>query len=191
MNAHVDGRERGAALARLSSRQVWVLLGELYRAWGMACGGESSRPGGPAVLQAVMADREHPFHAWRHEQAGRLSEGRQEDYLRILEFALRLQGRNAEADAAALRASCEPRARALHHFHEAVLRANEAAWGAGVTFDGMAYACGFLRNKRGVGLDEADARALHHAAYLLERKARLMGKAEVSAESQQREEVPF
>jgi hypothetical protein len=128
---------------------------------------------------------------------GRLSEARQQNYLEILEFALRLQGRDSEADATRLRASCEPRARALHHFHQAVREANEAAWAAGVQFDAMTYAMGFLRNKRGCGLDDADERAIRHAAYVLQRKAGLLmggsGRAApaVPVGAERAEEVPF
>ena len=166
MNAHVEGRMKGAALGRLTQRQVWVLLGELLHAWAKATGTVAGD------LRLVMEDAGHPFHAWRHAQAGRLSQCRQEDYARILEFALRLQGRSKQADAVAVQATCEPRARALHAFHQAVRECRDAAWAAGdKTFDPIAYAGGFLRKKRGVNLDDADAKAIWHAYYLLKKKA--------------------
>jgi hypothetical protein len=166
MNAHVEGRMKGAALGRLTQRQVWVLLGELLKGWILATGSQKDD------LAQVMAYPAHPFHAWRRTQAGRLSQARQEDYARILEFALRLQGRSKQADAVAVQATCEPRARALHAFHQAVRECRDAAWSAGDrTFDPIAYAGGFLRKRRGVNLDDADAKTIWHAYYLLKKKA--------------------
>jgi hypothetical protein len=170
MNAHVEGREQGAALAKMSGRQIWTLLGMLWTAFekvnpAAAAGGD---------LRAAMADKAHPFHAWRHATCGRLSEGRNEDYLQIAEFALRLAGREGAADKALFRNETEGRRLALHMLGAAARECEAAARIAGEAMDGLAYARGFLRNRCSVGLDEASSKQIWHAYYLLQRKAMLL-----------------
>jgi hypothetical protein len=178
MNAHVDGRQTGAALQPLSAKQIHVLVMLAREAWGRCAGAQG-------------------FDEWRHQQClmaverGGLTQCRNEDFLPLQAHFLRLLGRDQEAAAAETRHEMEPRTWALHSFQAAVQESTDAAFAAGVQFDAYAYASGYLRKARGVAtFDEADAKAVWAATYLLKRKAALMRKRAGSAMATP-QEVPF
>ena len=154
MNSHVDGRAAGAALQSLSREQIRSLVLLARRAFA-----------------AEFPPTDEPFDAWRHRQCQMaverpgLTACRNEDFLPLKAHFLRLLGDEAGAEEAQLRASGEARRQAWWGLERACNAAADvlpAAW---------QYASGFMRNKRGCGLDDADAKALRHAAYVVSRKA--------------------
>jgi hypothetical protein len=185
MNAHMAGRERGAALKSLSREQIRALVLLAREAWGRGGAGQG-------------------FDEWRHQQClltverGGLTECRNEDYLPLKAHFLRLLGRAEEAAAAETRHAMEPRTWAFHNFQLAMQAATDAAFVARERLDAYAYAGGFLRRTRGVAtFDEADTKAVWAATYLLQRKAaQLRKRAETAAARDQHsaavdQEVPF
>lgn len=117
------------------------------------------------------------FDEWRHQQCllaverRGLTACRNEDYLPLRAHFLKLLGRTEEAERARSRADVEPRTWAMRKLHEEALAAQIAADGARVRFDALAYVDGFLRHKRKVGLDDADAKTIWHAIFVLRRRA--------------------
>lgn len=158
MNAHVDGRSAGAALRPLSPLQIKTLIQLARETFLHLC--ETGALGEAAE-----------FDAWRHQQClltverEGLTKCRNEDFLPLKAHFLRLQGRDAEATAALERHEVEPRTWALSMLHAACNKA------ADVMPHALLYATGFIRNKRGVSLEEADEKTLMHAGYVVARKA--------------------
>jgi hypothetical protein len=111
------------------------------------------------------------FDTWRHgqvlqavERAG-LSKCRQEDYNPLKAHFSALLGRRGLATRCLIRAASDPRRQAIAMLEKAVHEA------ADVLPDGRAYAAGFVRNKRHVALDDADAKTIWHAVFCLRRRA--------------------
>lgn len=158
MNAHVDGRQNGAALKPLSALQIRVLITLAREAFLSLCD------------RGALGDSAE-FDAWRHQQCmqvaecGGLRQCRNEDFLPLKAHFLRLAGAETAAQAALERAAIEPRTWAMNGLQQACTRA------ADVLPCAIEYAAGFIRNKRGCTLDEADETTLRHAAYLVSRKA--------------------
>lgn len=169
MNSHVDGRTKGAALASMQPAEIKPLVMLARKAFDY-------------LLEAGRLGDAAEFDAWRHAQClltverSGFRECRHEDFLPLKAHFLRLMGRTAEADAALVRQETQPRRLAMFHLQEACKEANAAAQDAGIRFYALAYAGGFLRNKRGVGIEDADDKALWHATYVLKRKAAQMSK---------------
>lgn len=120
------------------------------------------------------------FDAWRHEQCQQtverpgLSVCRNEDYLPLRAHFLRLLGRKDAAEIAAKRVWDDPRRQALaklQHECRAAADVMPAAWD---------YAAGFVRNKRGVSIDDADAKTVWHAVFLVRRRAVQLRRTEKS-----------
>ena len=163
-NSHMEGRTDGAALRTLSKLQIRSLIAMAREAFG-----QEFPPSGES------------FDEWRHRQCalaverGGFTECRNEDYLPLKAHFLRLSGHVQQADAALAKYSVEPRTWALAAFDKAVREANAAAQAAGLALDAHTYACGFLRNKRSVNLEDADTKSIWQAVYLLNRKAKQIG----------------
>ncbi len=169
-NPHVEGRGEGAALRPMSKAQIAILIRLARSAWEMT---QNDLEVDADELEFPPREGAISFDAWRHqvcmetvERRG-FRECRNEDFLPLKAHFLRLVGRDAEADAARLRAECEPRAWALHSLRQALSEA------ADVMPRVIEYVEGFLRNKRGCGIDDADTKALWHGVYVLRRKAML------------------
>ena len=162
-NPHVDGRTDGAALRPLSPLQIRTLIQLARQTFAHLCD------------TGALGDSAE-FNAWRHQQCmraverGGLTQCRNEDFLPLKAHFLRLQGRETEATAAAERHEVEPRTWALNQLHHACTAA------ADVMPRALDYAYGFLKNKRGVLMVDADAKALRHAAYVVARKAAQLRK---------------
>jgi hypothetical protein len=149
---------RGAALAPLSSRQRQVLA-------GLA-----------ALAFAELRLPKDEFDDWRHDQVrkavGRagLRECRNEDFLPLKAHFNELLGNMDAAFKAAFRHANEPRSWALFSLHKEATKAKDVLPGA------MQYARGFLLNKRGVSLEDADEKAIWHAVFTVRNKAALERK---------------
>ena len=154
MNAHTAGRTEGAALKSLSRYQIRALILLARDAFAM-----EFPPSGET------------FDAWRHRQCmlaverPGLTACRNEDFLPLKAHFLRLAGRVQEAEAAVARAAVEPRTWAFAKLREECLDA------ADVLPNALAYAAGFVRNKRGCTLDDADDKTVWQAVYLVRRRA--------------------
>jgi hypothetical protein len=118
------------------------------------------------------------FAVWRHEQCLQcveqrgLTACRNEDYLPLRAHFLRLLGRKAAAEIALQRTWDDPRRQALAKLRaecEAAADVMPAAWN---------YAAGFVRNKRGVSIDDADAKTVWHAVFLVRRRAGQLRRTE-------------
>lgn len=144
----------GAALKPLSGRQIRELV--------------------ILARDAFMLEFPEPqedFNEWRHrqcmmtvERAG-LKECVNEDYLPLRAHFLRLCGRSEEAQKAQERYEIEPRTWALNKLHEECKAAED------VLPQAYKYAEGFIRNKRGVNLLEADDKTIWHAIFVIRRRA--------------------
>jgi len=162
-NAHVEGRSTGAALKPLSPLQIKQLILLARQGFSELCDrgelGESAE-----------------FDVWRRQQCMQcversgLTACRNEDYLPMLAHFLRILGRYTEAQEALARHVTEPRSHAM----AALTKACEAA--SDVLPYAMQYATGFVRNKRGVSLEDADDKTLWAAGYLVARKAAQLRK---------------
>lgn len=150
----------GGALAPLSNEQKTILI-MLAR----------------EAFEIEFPPTETDFDLWRKnhcmlavERPG-LRACRQEDYAPLKAHFLRLLGREAQADRASSRMVGNDRRQALGKLR----RECEAA--ADVLPHAWSYAAGFIRNKRGVSMDEADAKTLWHAVFTIRRRtAQLRGK---------------
>ena len=157
-NAHVEGRSTGAALRPLSPAQIKHLVLMARQAFGYLCD------------QGELGDSAE-FDVWRHQQClqcverSGLSSCRNEDYLPMLAHFLRLLGRTAEADEALARHVTEPRSHAMAALEKACKEATQVMPYA------MEYAAGFVRNKLGVAIEDADDKTLWAASYMIARRA--------------------
>ena len=131
------------------------------------------------VESGVLGDAAE-FAVWRHEQCQQTVERpgltccRNEDYLPLQAHFLRLLGRKVAAEIAAKRVWDDPRRQALaklQHECRAAADVMPAAWN---------YASGFVRNKRGVSIDDADAKTVWHAVFLIRRRASQLRRTEKS-----------
>ena len=127
-----------------------------------------------------LGDSAEP-NTFRHEQCMQaverpgLTACRNEDYQPLKAHFLRILGKDAAAEIAAQRAFDDPRRQALAKLRSEC-RAAEAvlpnAWG---------YAAGFVRNKRHVTMEDADAKTIWHAVFLVRRRAAQLRKKALCA----------
>jgi hypothetical protein len=158
MNPHTDGRTEGAAHRPLSALQIRKLICLAREAFlhGIESGSLSETA---------------EFDSWRHDQVmrvverGGFRECRNEDYLPLKAHFLRLLDRTAEAEEALAKYDTETRSWALNRLQHACKLA------ADVLPDAMNYASGFIRNHRGVGIDDASDKDLWAAMYTVKRRA--------------------
>jgi hypothetical protein len=120
------------------------------------------------------------FDDWRRAQCMQVVERpgltacRNEDYLPLRAHFLGLLGRKAAAEIALQRTWDDPRRQALAKLQaecQAAADVMPAAWN---------YAAGFVRNKRGVSIDDADAKTVWHAVFLIRRRASQLRRTEKS-----------
>lgn len=122
------------------------------------------------VARGALGDAAEP-DVWRREQCMQaverpgLTACRNEDYLPLRAHFLRVLGRADAAEIAAMRAWTDPRRQALAKLRQECEAAADVMPAAG------AYAAGFVRNKRGVAIDDADAKTIWHAVFIVRRRA--------------------
>jgi hypothetical protein len=87
------------------------------------------------------------------------------DYNPLKAHFLALSGNAAGSMRADLRGATEGRRQALFQLHKACTEARD------VMPEAMKYARGFVKNKRGITLEDADDKTLWHAVYTVRRKA--------------------
>lgn len=157
----------GAALAPLTNEQKTTLVLLAKEAWEK----ETRDHRQQTRDQRPETRDQSSFEDWRHEQCQQcverpgLTACRNEDYLPLRAHFLRLLGRDAAAEIALQRTWDDPRRQALAKLRaecEAAADVMPAAWN---------YAAGFVRNKRGVSIDDADAKTVWHAVFLVRRRA--------------------
>jgi hypothetical protein len=163
MNAHVEGRSFGAAMRPLSKLQISDLILLARQAFNL-------------LYDSGTLSETAEFGSWRHQQvqmtverAG-LRECRNDDYLPLRGHFLHLLNRHAEAQECESRHLTEARTWALARLRTTCADAADvmpAAWD---------YAAGFVRNKRGVEIDDADDKTLWHAVYTVKRRAEQLRK---------------
>lgn len=155
---------RGAALAPLSSRQRQKLAAMARYAY-----------------EEVAPDA--TFDDWRHDECQRivgkpgLTACCNADYNPLKSHFLQIAGNSAGALRASLKAQIEPREWAYASLLKACKEAED------VMPQAMKYARGFVRNKRGVSLDDADDRTIWHAIFTIRRKAQSLRKKKAGGES--------
>jgi hypothetical protein len=143
---------RGAAQAPLSNEQKQKLAALAHYAYD-------------------VVDPDQSFDDWRHHQVQRVVQKpglracANGDYLTLKAHFLDLAGRTTAAFKAAFKAVNEPRDWALFTLMKECTAAKD------VMPEAMKYARGFIKNKRGVALEDADAKTLWHAVYTVRRKA--------------------
>jgi hypothetical protein len=154
-----DKAVAGAALAPLTNEQKTGLILLARQAYGTTHPTQST-------THEVLS-----FDDWRRQQVlfaverPGLTACRNEDYLPLRAHFLRLLGRTGAAEIAAARVWEDPRRQALAKLQHECRTAQDvmpAAWN---------YAAGFIRNKRNVSIDDADARTIWHAVFLVRRRA--------------------
>ena len=137
-----------------------------------------------------VAPEHQDFDDWRHDEVrkmvgkGGLRECVNADYLPLKSHFLNLCGNVKGAFRAALRSVTEPREWA----YAALLK---ACGEAGDVFAdikaAMGYARGFVKNKRGVSLEDADEKTIWHAVFTVRRKA----QSERKKAKTKKVEMPF
>jgi hypothetical protein len=138
-----------------------------------------------------VAPEHQDFDDWRHDEVGRVVGKRglrdcvNADYLPLNAHFLNLCGNVKGAFRAALRAVTEPREWAYSALLKAVDEAADVLPGA------MGYARGFVKNKRGVSLEDADAKTIWHAVFTVRRKAQSLRKGAAHGSKAEKVEVPF
>jgi hypothetical protein len=154
----------GAALAPLSGEQRQKLAGL-------------------AALAYDIADSHVAFDDWRHSEVRRvvhragLRDCLNMHYLPLFAHFHELLGNSGRATKALVKAETEPRTWALHALQKEAVKAKD------VMPEAMKYARGFLRNKRGVSLDEASDRDIWHAVFTVRRKAQALRKLKRGGET--------
>jgi hypothetical protein len=154
----------GAALAPLSNEQKQKLAGL-------------------AALAYAQADSQVSFDDWRHSEVKRvvhragLRDCLNMHYLPLSAHFHELLGNTGKAVKDLVKAATEPRDWALNVLHR------EAAKVKDVLPHAMDYARGFLKNKRGVTLDEASDRDIWHAVFTVRRKAQALRKMKRGGET--------
>ena len=157
MNEPVERAMNGAASAPLSNDQKRdiVLLAKRAFAYQRSKG----------LLNAAAQEE-----TWRHVQMLLAVERRSlttcvnADFLPLRSHFLRLAGQEERAQATTLKSECEDRTWALKKLQNECLAASDVmphAWD---------YAAGFLRNARGVQINEASAKQLWHAVFTVRRR---------------------
>lgn len=143
---------RGAAMGPLSSQQRQKLAAMAHYAW-------------------IEVGPDQAFNDWRHEEVracvgkGGLTECVNADYLPLKAHFLALGGKFGASMKASLKSMNEPRSWALFNLMKACTEAKD------VMPEAMKYARGFVLNKRGISLDDADDRTIWHAVFVVRRKA--------------------
>ena len=156
MDQHTQLAIAGAALAPLSREQKRDLVLAARRAYAKLQGQGQALP---------------DFEEWRHQQQiltverESLTTCHNEDYLFLLAHYQSLCGYKQAAERSIVRATVEPRIWAMNKFSE------ECEAAADVLPQARQYAAGFLRNSRGVELDDASAKQIWHAIYIIRRRA--------------------
>lgn len=177
MDSHTQKAIGGAALVPLSNEQKRDLVLLAKRAWN--AWGEKRMAEG----QEVMG-----FDEWRHNEQRMAVERRSltlctnEDFLFLKAHYLTLLGKKDTANALRVRAACEPRIWAKSRFER------ECRDAADVLPHAREYAAGFLRNARGVTLDEASEKQIWHAIYIVRRRASQLRRKTGMAHSAERME---
>lgn len=144
----------GAAKQPLSKKQIRELVLLAREAYGM-----EFPP--PAV----------DFDGWRHQhcmmsvERGGLTQCANEDYLPLKAHFLDLIGKHEQAEDCRIRHEMEPRQWALARLQ------HECNQAADVLPSAWNYAAGFVRNKRGLSIDDADSKTIWHAIYVVRRRA--------------------
>lgn len=147
----VDRAMAGAALAPLSNGQKAALCILARAAWDIS--------GSPL-----------PLEEWRREEQQRavhirsLRECTNQDYKPLRAHFEDLLGRSDRAFRSAMKAEVEPKSWALHCLYRECSKVKSEMPHS------LAYVRGFLLNKRGVTLEEADVKSLWHALFTLRRK---------------------
>jgi hypothetical protein len=160
MDTHTTKAISGAALAPLSNTQKRDLILLAKRAWN-AWGAQRMAEG----LEVM------DFDTWRHQQQrmaverASLTFCTNEDFLFLKAHYLSLLGKKDTANMLRVRAGCEPRIWAKSRFER------ECRDAADVLPDAREYAADFLRNARGVTLEDASEKQLWHAIYIIRRRA--------------------
>jgi hypothetical protein len=150
---YVVAQTRGAALAPLSPLQRQKLAAMAHYAYH--------------EMQPVGVD----FDTWRHDQVQRLvgkpglTHCVNEDFNPLKAAFLEMAGKMQPALAAALKGATEQREWALFSLYRACTEAKDVLPAA------MAYARGFIKNKRATTLEDADSRTIWHAVFTVRRKA--------------------
>jgi len=143
---------RGAALAPLSNEQKRKLAAMAHYAY-------------------IEAGPDQDFDDWRHDQVrecvskGGLTECCNADYNPLKAHFLALSGNVVGSMKATVKSATEPRQWALSSLMKACTEAKD------VMPEAMKYARGFVLNKRGVTLEDADDRTIWHAVFVVRRKA--------------------
>jgi len=110
------------------------------------------------------------FDVWRHAQQetacgqAHLTACTQGDYLRVKAHFHRLLGQGGTADTLERKARMEPRSWARWQLEQ------ECAKAGALLPDAMQYARGFLRNRRGVALEQASENQIWHAIFVVRRR---------------------
>lgn len=173
----------GAALAPLTNEQKTMLVLLAKEGWEKSQKTNVEHPTSN-VERPTGNDATPSFDDWRRAQCMQVVERpgltacRNEDYLPLRAHFLRLLGRKAAAEIALQRTWDDPRRQALaklQHECEAAADVMPAAWN---------YAAGFVRNKRGVSIDDADAKTVWHAVFLVRRRAGQLRKQGTGDRSQ-------
>jgi hypothetical protein len=143
---------RGAALAPLSNEQKQKLAAMAHYAY-------------------IEVGPDMTLDDWRHQEvmicvhkAG-LRECVNEDYNQLKARWLYTSGKIEASYRAAMKHATEPREWAMFHLLKACAEAKD------VMPEAMKYARGFVRNKRGISLDDADDKTIWHAVFTVRSKA--------------------
>jgi hypothetical protein len=167
----------GAALAPLTVEQKRNLVLLARDAWARETHIGRARPPDAPPTNHSAAKAAEGFDFWRRrhcmmavEKPG-LTACRNEDYNPLRAHFLMLLGRKTEADRCGVRQFSDPRRQAQVKLEEECLDAADVLPGA------RAYAAGFLRNARKTSVEEADAKTLWHAIFVVRRRAAQLRKA--------------
>jgi hypothetical protein len=152
---------RGAALAPLSPEQRQKLAAMARFAY-----------------EEVGPDQ--TFDDWRHDQVrqevgkGGLTECCNADYNPLKARFLAISGNVVGSMKATIKAETEPRQWAMSALRKACANVKD------IMPEAMQYARGFVRNKRGVALEDADDRTIWHAVFTVRRKAQSLRKKQAT-----------
>ena len=161
MDTHTEKAISGAALAPLSNEQkrdIILLAKKAYLRQNEQNGQNNS-------------DHSVSFADWRRREQklcverGSLTICTNEDFNFLKAHFLSLAGKPEQASAVRIRAAGEPRLWAMNKFEA------ECRDAADVLPQARQYAAGFLRNARGVSLEQASAKQIWHAIYIIRRRA--------------------
>jgi len=157
MDTHTKKAIAGAAMAPLSNEQKKELVLLAKRAYEFRR--QSSEVRGQTLEE------------WRHTEQklaverGSLTVCTNEDFLFLKAHFLSLLGKKELASQVRVKAATEPHAWAMARFER------ECKAAADVLPQARDYAAGFLRNARGVTLDQASEKQIWHAVFIIRRRA--------------------